>query len=170
MELEQALAVAIDYETRVRDHYANGEKEIMSPEGKKIFRVMAAEEQRHLEYLLSRLEEWKKTGHIASPELSTDIPSLDILEQAKIKLTSAQKGHVATQGELELLKTALELERTTSGFYQDLVAKLPPQYQPLFSRFLDIECGHLAIVQAEIDAIAGHGHWFDFMEFDLEAG
>ncbi len=170
MRLEQALAVAIEYETRVRDHYAQGEGQILSPEGKKIFRVMAAEEQRHLEYLLSRLDEWKKTGHIKSPELATEIPPLDILEQAKTKLETAHKGHVATQGELELLKTALELERTTSGFYQDLVAKLPAQYQPLFSRFLDIERGHLAIVQAEIDAIAGHGHWFDFMEFDLEAG
>lgn len=170
MELDQALAVAIDYETRVRDHYALGERHILSPEGKKIFRVMAAEEQRHLEYLLSRLEEWKKTGHIASPELVTDIPPLDILEQAKTKLAAAEKGNGATQNELELLKTALDLERTTSGFYQELVAQLPSQFQPLFSRFLDIERGHVAIVQAEIDAIAGHGHWFDFMEFDLEAG
>lgn len=170
MDLEQALAVAIEYETRVRDHYANGQQQILSPEGKRIFQVMAAEEQRHLEYLLSRQEEWRKTGHIESPELPTDIPPLDILERAKAKLDAAKPGQIATQGELDLLKTALELERTTSGFYQDLVAKLPSEYQRLFSRFLDIERGHLAIVQAEIDAIAGHGHWFDFMEFDLEAG
>lgn len=170
MDLEQALAVAIEYETRVRDHYAHGQQHILSPEGKRIFQVMAAEEQRHLEYLLSRQEEWRKTGHIESPELPTDIPPLDILERAKAKLDAAKPGQIATQGELDLLKTALELERTTSGFYQDLVAKLPSEYQRLFSRFLDIERGHLAIVQAEIDAIAGHGHWFDFMEFDLEAG
>jgi hypothetical protein len=26
------------------------------------------------------------------------------------------------------------------------------------------------LVQAEIDALAGHGTWFDVMEFRLEAG
>jgi rubrerythrin len=170
MDLEQALAIAIDYETRVRDHYREGERQILNPEGKKIFRVLAQEEQRHLEYLLSRRDEWHKTGHLSSPELPTEIPPLSLLQQAKTRLQEKSSSAVATQGELELLKTALELERNTSGFYQQLVEQLPEAYRPLFSRFLDIEKGHLAIVQAEIDAIAGHGHWFDFMEFDLEAG
>jgi len=170
MELEQALAVAIDYETKVRDHYRNGGEQILSPEGKRVFQVMAQEEQRHLEYLLSRREEWHRTGHLSTPELPTEVPNLELLKQAKARLQQKPSGTLATQGELELLKTALELERNTSAFYQQLVKELPPQYRGLFSRFLDIEQGHVAIVQAEIDAIAGHGHWFDFMEFDLEAG
>ena len=36
--------------------------------------------------------------------------------------------------------------------------------------FLGIEQGHQAIVQAEIDALSGLGFWFDFQEFNLEAG
>ncbi len=47
---------------------------------------------------------------------------------------------------------------------------LPAEYRGLFARFLEIEQAHLLIVQAEIDAIAGHGSWFDVMEFRLEAG
>ena len=72
------------------------------------------------------------------------------------------------QAEIDALKEALELERKTSAFYAELVAGLEPKYRGLFERFLEIENGHLAIVQAEIDALAGHGHWFDFMEFSLE--
>lgn len=170
MDLEQALAVAIDYERRVRDHYRQGEERILAPEGKRVFRVMAQEEQRHLEYLLSRREEWQKTGTLSSPELPTEVPPFPSLQQARERLAAKSSSSIATQGELELLKTALELERQTSAFYQQLVDQLPAEYRALFSRFLDIERGHLAIVQAEIDAIAGHGHWFDFMEFDLEAG
>ena len=45
---------------------------------------------------------------------------------------------------------------------------LEPRHKALFERFLEMENGHVAIVQAEIDALAGHGHWFDFMEFSLE--
>jgi len=45
---------------------------------------------------------------------------------------------------------------------------MEPEHRPLFARFLDIEDGHVILVQAEIDALVGHGHWFDFMEFNLE--
>jgi hypothetical protein len=40
----------------------------------------------------------------------------------------------------------------------------------LFQRFVEIEQGHLAIVQAEIDSVSGLGFWFDMREFDLETG
>ncbi|MGQ9496020.1 MAG: ferritin family protein [Thermoanaerobaculaceae bacterium] len=170
MDLMEALATAINYETKVRDHYKAGAEQILSPAGKKVFQVLAQEEQRHLEYLLSRQEEWYKNGHLANPELPTVLPSKKELDRAIKSLPSAASPGLASSGELELLKVALDLERKTSGFYQQLVSELPSEYRPLFSRFLDIEQGHLAIVQAEIDALAGHGHWFDFMEFDLEAG
>lgn len=170
MDLKEALATAISYETNVRDHYRSGVEQILSPAGKRVFEILAQEEERHLEYLLSRQAEWYKNGHIANPELPTVLPSRKQLEQAIKSLSSAASPSLASSGELELLKVALDLERKTSGFYQQLVSELPPEYRTLFSRFLDIEQGHLAIVQAEIDAIAGHGHWFDFMEFDLEAG
>ena len=37
-------------------------------------------------------------------------------------------------------------------------------------RFMEIEEGHQAIVQAEIDALSGHGAWFDFTEIRFEMG
>jgi len=37
-------------------------------------------------------------------------------------------------------------------------------------RFVEIEEGHRAIVQAEIDCVSGLGFWFDTAEFKLEAG
>jgi hypothetical protein len=51
-----------------------------------------------------------------------------------------------------------------------MVRELPPEGQSLFSRFLEIEDGHGAIVQAEIDNVKQMGFWFDLKEFDLEAG
>ena len=38
----------------------------------------------------------------------------------------------------------------------------------MFARFLEIEDGHVAIVQAELDFISDNGFWFDFQEFDME--
>ena len=84
--------------------------------------------------------------------------------------SKAPEKTLAVQSELDLLKTALELERQTSGFYRQLVDTLPTGDRELFARFLEIEQGHLTIVQAEIDNLNGMGTWFDIMEFDLEAG
>ena len=62
------------------------------------------------------------------------------------------------------------MEIQTSNFYREMVSKLPAEHQPMFQRFMEIEEGHEAIVKAEIDNARGLGFWFDFQEFDLEAG
>jgi rubrerythrin len=71
--------------------------------------------------------------------------------------------------EMELLRKALAAEHKTSSFYQKMVAELPSEGQALFQPFLEIEEGHVAIVQAEIDALTGTGAWFDVLEIDLES-
>ena len=170
MDLKEALTTAINYEQKVRDHYAKGAEEILGPKGKKVFATLAKEEQGHLSYLGSRLAEWHAHGKVTSPELPTVLPNVDWIEQARRKVARAPAGTIAVQGELELLKIALDLERQTSGFYRHLVDTLRSEEREMFARFLEIEQGHLAIVQAEIDSLAGNGNWFDMMEFQLEAG
>jgi rubrerythrin len=72
--------------------------------------------------------------------------------------------------ELELLKKALVAERKTSQFYKEMVAKLDGDGQQLFKRFVEIEEGHEAIVEAEIDCVSNSGIFMGNMEFDLEVG
>jgi rubrerythrin len=170
MDVKEALTVAIDYEHKVRDHYFKGRDQILDPRGKIVFDTLAREEQGHVDYLESRLAEWHKTGKIQHPDLPTILPSIEFINEAKKRF---EKGHVdelPVQAEMDLLKVALELEKQASSFYAELVTTLPPGERPLFGRFMEIEQAHVLIVQAEIDAIAGHGHWFDFQEFRLEAG
>jgi rubrerythrin len=170
MDLTEALSTAIEYEHRVRDHYAGAAAQALEPKAKKIFATLAREEQGHVAYLESRLDEWRRTGKITEAELGSVLPPPAWLQEESAKLAKVASGHTLPGGaEMDLLKVALELERTTSAFYQGLVEKLEPAYSRLFARFLEIEQGHVAIVQAEIDSIAGLGHWFDFMEFSLEA-
>jgi hypothetical protein len=51
-----------------------------------------------------------------------------------------------------------------------MVATLDADGKRLFERFVEIEEGHLAIVQAEMDLVTGSGYWFDTGEFRPEAG
>jgi rubrerythrin len=78
------------------------------------------------------------------------------------------RGNKDRSAELDLLHTALQLEVDTSSFYKQMVKELPTEGQTFFARFVEIEEGHLAIVQAEIDALTGLGFWFDVQEFALE--
>lgn len=168
MLLQDALGTAIKYEHRVRDHYAGCAKKATDEVAQRVFAILAREEQGHVEYLETRLDEWKATGVIQVAELKSLLPPAAVVQEAALKASKDMKPSPIAKAEIDFLKEALELERRTSAFYQDLVAKLEPKHRPLFERFLEIEEGHVTIVQAEIDAVAGHGHWFDFMEFSLE--
>ena len=169
MDLKDALSGAIEHEHRIRDYYAGCVKKIGDPKGQRVFAILAREEQGHVEYLESRMAEWKASGAVKVTDLPTLLPSAAWVREKSKKLAGrVEKTGPIPAAEIDYLKEALDLERKTSAFYAGLVATLEPKHQGLFERFLEIENGHVAIVQAEIDAIAGHGHWFDFMEFSLE--
>ena len=70
--------------------------------------------------------------------------------------------------EKRMLSKALQVEVETSAFYRDMVAQMEGDARVMFARFLEIEDGNIAAVQAELDYISNTGFWFDFQEFDME--
>ncbi|MFQ6093783.1 MAG: hypothetical protein ACE5OR_14105 [bacterium] len=168
MTVEQAIKTALGYETKVRDVYAEAVEHATDQVGKRIFQVLADEEQQHVKYLQNRLDEWKRTGMVTAVSLDTGIPSRETIANgvSKLKARMSDEDH---GGELQMLRKALDVEIETSNFYKKMVSELPAEGQQMFARFVEIEEGHLAIVQAEIDYVSGTGFWFDFREFDLEA-
>jgi len=171
MDLKQAIELALDYEHKVRDHYAKGAEAIEDPKGKRVFEVLAREEQGHVDYLEECLREWTESGTVSSAALQPVVePGVSWIEQARKALEQTPERRIAEDLEIELLTAALELETKTSAFYRELVGKLSKEHRELFDRFLEIEEGHVTIVQAELDAVQGLGFWFDVMEFKLEAG
>ncbi|UCE37707.1 MAG: hypothetical protein JSW00_00205 [Thermoplasmata archaeon] len=173
MSIEKAIKTAIEFETRVSQLYKEAKDQAKDPIGKKVFGVLVNEELGHLDYLNSRLAEWKETGTITQTSLKTAIPSKETILQEVDKLEGKVKEHDMDRhhgSELRMLQNALEVERETSTFYKKMVSEIPAEGQQLFSRFVEIEEGHLAIVQAEIDYLSGPGYWFDFKEFDLAGG
>lgn len=171
MNLQEAIKIALEYENKVRDHYAKGAKAIQDAQGRKVFETLAKEEQGHVDYLQFCLDQWTKTGKVNITELKTVLPKgTEWIVTARKRLEKNPSKRVASANELELLKLALQMEVETSGFYRDLVGKLASADQALFAKFLDIEEGHVAIVQAELDSVQGLGYWFDVQEFALEGG
>jgi rubrerythrin len=170
MKLDDAIRTALQYETGVYEIYLEAMNKTANEAGKHVFKILCQEESWHLEYLRDRLIEWQETGKIKTKTLRSAIPTKEAiggkLKQVQTTMRSRNTKQVV---ELELLKRALEAEIQTSNFYREMVAKLDGDGQQLFSRFLEIEDGHVAIVQAEIDNVDNWGFWFDTPEFRLEA-
>ncbi|MBN2563603.1 MAG: ferritin family protein [Phycisphaerae bacterium] len=166
MTIEKAIQTAIEFENEVRDVYKAAAKKAADPVGKRVFTVLADEEQGHVDYLESRLEEWRRTGEVNAVALETAVPSQKVITEAADSVSEGMSD-VGHGTELKMLGKALEAERKTSGFYRKMVAELPAEGQKLFQRFVEIEEGHVAIVQAEMDSVTGTGAWFDVLEIRL---
>jgi len=170
MKLQEAISIALDFEKKVRDHYLRGAKDIAEPMGRRVFSVLGKEEQGHVDYLEHCLAEWKKSGKVTNVSLKSVLPpGVKWIAEEKKKLAARKEKRVATKTELDALKTALSYEKEAAAFYHKLVAELPKADQVLFEKFLGIEDGHLALVQAQLDSVQGIGFWFDVAEFRLEA-
>jgi rubrerythrin len=174
MELDEAIKTAIEYETKVKAVYIEALEHAEVEIGQRVFQVLADEEQHHLDYLYSRLSEWEESGSLDLENLDTMIPTKqkieDEVKKLKFKLKPKESEKKYTDEELNSLKRALEVENETSEFYKKMVTELSTQGQELFMRFVEIEEGHKAIVQAEIDSVTGLGYWFDMPEFNLASG
>jgi len=169
MNIEEAIKTSIEYEGKVAAVYNKYADKFQSEIGAKIFRTLGKEEEDHVAYLKAKLAEWQESGQVSIEAVNTLVPDQETLKKNVKKLKKIAKQE-NIDNEIEYFQKALEMEVKTSNFYKSLVADLPKEYQPMFERFVEIEEGHEAIVRAEIDNARGLGFWFDFQEFDLEAG
>lgn len=172
MTNEEAIRTAIEFEKRVTAVYEQAAAGSGDDAGRKVFSALAAEEQGHVAYLEHKLVQLAETGGFTAEPLQTVVPSSDRIAEgiSRMKQQVAQTEATDRSQELAFLRQALEAEEETSAFYQRMVDELDAAGRELFANFLDIEQGHKLIVQSEIDALTGMGFWFDFAEFNLEAG
>ena len=167
MTVEEAIKTAIQYENGVRDLYREAVEKAQRPGGKRLFGLMADEEERHVAFLEKTLREFRDSGRVAAEGLGTEVPCKERVEAAALRLQETMDGK-ASGAERGFLRKAFAAETETSDFYRRMVSELPAEARPLFKRFLEIEEGHLAIVRAQLDRVSSTGYWFDVREFTLE--
>ena len=169
MTLEEAIKTALAYENRIRDIYLQSVDATEDPAGKKIFQQLAEDEQRHVDYLEHRLEEWRSTGRITDAKLESTVPSANLIRREAARVKSRVEGDHRGLKQ-QMLSKALKAEIETSEFYRQMVERLADDGRKMFTRFLEIENNHIEAVQFELDYVGRTGYWFGFEEFDMEAG
>jgi bacterioferritin (cytochrome b1) len=99
--------------------------------------------------------------------LDSAIPDRDSLTREAAKLGKEMPGEDLGDEKL-FLSRALQVEVETSDFYRQMVREMTDTARDMFARFLEIEEGHIAAVQAELDYLSKTGYWFGIKEFDME--
>jgi rubrerythrin len=167
MEIENALKTAIEYETRIRDLYIEAAERSNDATGKRVYALLGKDEQNHLDYLNDQLRRWQTNGEITAAKLESVLPPRQAIKEEAQRVQT----HLAVddrKDEKQMLSKALKAELTTSAFYRELVAELTGEAKKMFRRFLEIEEGHVELVQAELDYLSQSGYWLDYKEFDME--
>ena len=82
MTIEEALKTAIQFENEVRDVYKGSVDRVADPIGKRVFTVLANEEQGHVDYLEDCLAKWRQAGTVTPTALETAVPSQEKIAEA----------------------------------------------------------------------------------------
>jgi len=169
MSSEEIFVSALAFEKKNRDLYLSAVKTIDDKRGKSIFKALADDEQSHVDFLEYSLEMLKSKGQIDIAKLDSSIPQPSDLEN-KIEKMKAKIPRQFLGNVQRVLNTALQFEIETTEFYQDACDKTQGSIKEIFKKFVEIERRHEEIVQIELDHASNSGHWFDFMEADMEEG
>ena len=168
MTIGEAVRTALEVEHRVRDEFAKMAREQDDPRARGFFELMAREEQGHVDYLEAALKRWETRGEVEDKAVETHVARRDWIAEGQKVLRLAERG-ARRSGPREHLSAALELEHEVSALYRRLVGAVDDsRAQEMFRRFLEIEDGHTALVQAEMDYELNTGNFFDMREFTLD--
>lgn len=167
MNIEDAIGQALEYETRIRDLYREAAAKTTDAKGIKVFQALAADEQRHIDYLERKRRQWRQDGILTAEPLTSVVPPVERFEKELAGL-QVRMDREDRSDEKRMLSKALQVEVETSDFYRRMTAAMEGDARNMFARFQEIEDGHIAAVQAELDYISNNGFWFDFQEFDME--
>ena len=163
----EALQVALDTEKKGYLFYKVAAKSSKDPKGQEVFEQLACDEIEHLGVIatvfksLTNNEPWmtyeeavQKYGE--TPKEKIIFP--DVPEEAQENFD-----------DLKALEEALEFEKKAVQFYSKQAQEADGEKAKAFYQSLiEIEEGHVLIIQAELESLMGAGIWLGFQEISLE--
>lgn len=161
----QAVALAVNLEIKGRAFYLQAAEKAQHPTGKALFLKLAEEEKHHLaafQRMLKReFDGWPEPDQLRETREKPILPLFD--EKA------AASFHRATADEMSALRIALKQEKEAITFFENAIALAEDdRARRIFTFVRDQENFHYALLQAELDHIAGTGFWFDLPEFRMD--
>lgn len=166
MQLVDALNTAITFAYGLRDIYAEGAARTPYGMGQRFLARLEEDTRVQADHLACLLREYRDGGALGVVSLPSLLPSAErVAEQVALLSEAAQAVRVFPDDfkvELERLHAALEAERRAGDMYSDQMERLASAPQAIFELLLERSRCRVRLLQAEVDALVGLGHWFDF--------
>ncbi len=163
----EALQLAIETEKKGYRFYRVASESTSDPKGKEVFSQLARDEIEHMGVFttlyasVTNDEPWL-TYEEALDKFGEAKPDEEIFPDEPIK---GEEGF----NDLKALEEALEFEKKAVSFYQGQVQKVTEdRARSFYEKLVEIEEGHVKIIQAEIDSLSGTGFWLGYQEISLE--
>jgi rubrerythrin len=165
MDSQDIFKSALTYEKKIRDLYLSAVDTIDDDRGKDLFKALADDEQSHVDFLEYSLSQLTSAREIDIDKLASTLPATvdDDVSRMKEKIPEQMLGDIK-----RALNAALSLEVETSQFYKKACEDTTGQIKQILKKFYEIEQRHVEVVQIQLDYASGNGHWFNFMEIDME--
>lgn len=160
VSLIQIIQRAIQSERDGSRFYSRAAGATRDPKAKNMFEQLARDELYHVE-VIEDLYRDLLTGGAIKP-----VKGYPIFEKRE-KESGEEIPNFG--GEAEVLEQAIRDEIASRDFYRAAAASLGPgQGQEVFHDLVEMEEGHIRLLQAELDFLEKTGFYFDHMEFSVE--
>ena len=163
----EALQVALDTEKKGYKFYKIAAKSSKDPKGREVFDHLAKDEIEHMGIIATIYESLTSD----EPWMTYEEAAARYGETPSEKLIFPEVPEEAQEGfdDLLALEEALEFEKKAVQFYTKQASEAQEEKaRAFYQSLIEIEEGHVQIIQAELDSLQGAGIWLGFQEISLE--
>jgi rubrerythrin len=146
MDLKNVLQTAMKSEVEGRELYNMASERTADKKAKKVFKMLADEEQKHFDNLMEMAKAYE-ADDITEP----DLPSPASFEDAESPIFTREFKEKVSDFDMSALSIGIKLELESEKFYKDAAAEASQkEVKDLFIRLADWERGHYEFLQKQI--------------------
>ncbi len=163
----EALQIALDTEKKGYLFYKVAAKSSKDPKGQEVFEHLAKDEIEHMGVIATVFE--SLTNNEPWMTYAEAVEKYGATPGEKIIFPDVPEEAQEDFDDLRALEEALEFEKKAVQFYTAQAAEAGTENaRAFYQSLIEIEAGHVQIIQAELDSLMGTGFWLGFQEISLE--
>jgi rubrerythrin len=170
MDEQEALALAITREKEAQQYYNEAAARSTNENGRKMFSWLASEELGHIRILEHQLESVKGSGAWLSEEGWCSYGDISHpIECEELPSSAEARGALPEDApEAEVLRQAIDAERTATTFYADMARNTSDASgKAMFEKLSEVEQGHLDLLEEEHEWLGRSKSMFTLHRFSL---
>ncbi len=146
MDLQTALQTAMKGEIEGRELYTAASEKTRDPKAQEVFKMLAEEEQHHLDNLIRIAEDYAAGKELAMPDLTTPAS----FEDAESPIFTREFKEKVADFDMTALSIGMKLELESEKAYRDMAGEAESNdLKQLFTRLADWEKGHFDYLQKQ---------------------